>query len=1049
MDGYVFCDLNGNGQLDQGETVLTGPNWTVEFRPQGQPNAAPVVGTPDATGKYSVTLPLGVYTAIVKYQGGTNYPASTQPISPTTVTVTVAAGQPVSNVNFTFKCEEGVPGRVWCDMNANGLFDAGENPLVGTAGWTVEFRPAGQPNAAPIVATPDADGQFNQSLPPGSWVASVKYQGGTNWPATANPPIGPITQNVNVVLGQPVTPLTFTFLCSETVDGRVYCDDDQNGRFNGTDRPLPGSAGWTVEFRPQGQPAAAPIVATPDANGFFTQSLPLGAWTAAVKFQGGTNWPALFTPTGPVTQNFNVVAGGPNPGLGFPFLCLEPGDICVKVWRDNDCDGLMQQNEPGFPGIKVDILDSNNQVVFTQTTTLQIFEFCAKGLNPGAYTVVVDGNTIPATVVPGGPTSVGVNLPSGGVRNVEFPLCPLGKICGTVFEDPYGDCDGIYGQGDTPIPGVSVTLNGPAIPGPMTTQTLADGTYCFEMLPPGNYTVTVNLPTPVTRNIELATAGTVNVALAQGEEREDIDFGFCTQGLSGRVWKEPAENCDGIWDPNGDMGLGGIDVTVTGTAGNAVGYTATTQTAADGTYAFTDLPTGTFEVRVANSVNNQALLVNLTAQNPTVRTPALQVGQVVTDQDFYYCECEQDLKVRVFVEKTEVGNGVYDDGIDVGIGGIEVKITEQNNAANVLFTGTTGNDGVLLVTGLQPGTYWVCVDTSQAALLGLRPCSDVTDCPIATVVLEPCKDECVELCFQDDCPSVCCEGKLHEFVIETHVWVGDCDDCFAVSAHLTKDCYDECSAMYGEAWMDWCGAFPGAVTGYDGVVTIEDVRIVDGLAYVRVRLKATGDHLLRGYFPEGKAGLYVFVNGEYNKACIDLDCKTVHAGAILPWSEDCPEVECGASEEKIAEAYALWQECVCSGQWFVIDSKGYEAWLKCEPCTPHVLSKHVTVNFGADCDCPYGEDNMLDLRLKLGDVMFDAAELSFSGNEWTGELAGDDGFMTLLRVWKTDSGAWKARVRIDYDCGCPQRALPSRVMVWGGFNNCYLDKWVRLPCEQK
>lgn len=88
--GIKFLDKNSNGIQDPGEEVLQG--WTILVKDE----KGNVVGktTTGPKGEYCITVRPGTYTVEEKPQFGW------QQTSPQTQTVTVAAGQTVSNINF-------------------------------------------------------------------------------------------------------------------------------------------------------------------------------------------------------------------------------------------------------------------------------------------------------------------------------------------------------------------------------------------------------------------------------------------------------------------------------------------------------------------------------------------------------------------------------------------------------------------------------------------------------------------------------------------------------------------------------------------------------------------------------------------------------------------------------------------------------------------------------------------------------------------------------------------------------------------------------------
>jgi hypothetical protein len=1054
----VFCDDNVNGTLDTGENRLVGPGWTVTIA-GGPAGFVPITLPVGASGQVAVpALPLGSYTAQVLFNGTSNWPLNPEivtPLGPTTQPFVLAAGAPAPSISFPFSCTtHKIMGTVFCDDNVNGQLDAGENRLVGPA-WTVTVA-GGPAGFVPVTVPVSPAGAWSVTgLGGGNYTATVLYNGGTAWPSSPEivAPLGPTTVPFAVTAGganPAAIPFPFSCEVKGKIKGAVFCDDNVNGRIDTGENRLVGPA-WTVTIA--GPAGFTPVTVPVSPLGTFEVApLPVGTYTATVLYNGGTAWPTtpeIVAPLGPTTQSFSITRAVPNPAdLAFPFSCTKRGDICVKVYCDEDCDGVRDAGEPAYAGAKIELKDAQgNLVPPAWISTITPDEFCWTSLPAGTYTLNLDGTSLPVNVEPSTPTTVTLNLNPGGVARGEFGICKLGKICGVAFEEEVGDWDKKYQVGETLLAGVQVQLSGNGLVAPFpTTTTGAAGTpdhgrFCFEKLKPGTYTVTVLLPTPGALGpITLTGPVNVNSTVVSGAPTPDVEFPFATAEVAGNIWNELDMTCDGSFDA-GDQALAGIDVMLTGLTGDAVGTSLTTQTNAAGAYAFLRLKGGSYEVKVAATANNATLLKDLLACGPTLATPNVPICER-TVVDFSYYPCIQDLKVTVFVDKSLPENCTYDNGTDLDLAGVTFTVHPQGDRSITLATGVTGADGSFTVSGLAAGTYWVCIDDSQGALANLERCVP-GDC--VTVVLEPCKDECVEIGYKETCrKEPCCEGKLHEVVFKTHIWVGDCVDCVAVSAHLMETC-DPCGGVSGEAWMDYCGEFPGPVTGYDGVVTIENVEIANGLAVVTIRLTATGDEFLRGYFDDGEHLLAVFVNGESNEACVRLRCEDTLPGSMFPWSKACgPKPTCDWTQAFADKAYERWIACECPATFIVCEQCSYEWWKRCVPCVSKPESKIVNLKF-RNCKTD-GDGHEMLVKLKWNDVLYDMIRFEFEGDSWTGSKTGKDGHVSVLKVYK-DGHDWRAQIRIDYDCGCPEDALPSRVFVWAEFDCCSLDRIVKLPCE--
>ncbi|MGK7885866.1 MAG: SdrD B-like domain-containing protein, partial [Crocosphaera sp.] len=167
--------------------------------------------------------------------------------------------------------------------------------------------------------------------------------------------------------------------------------------------------------------------------------------------------------------------------------------------------------------------------------------------------------------------------------------------------------NGIQDAGEQGVEGVTVTLVNNLFQTVATTTTDSNGNYLFENLLPGSYQVRFQRPenyifTQQNKGDNDSLDSDVNsngnsqiVTLLAGDVDLTIDAGLVeTASLGDRVWLDTNE--DGIQDPT-EVGVENIIVTLTGggqdgVIGTADDTTATTQTAADGSYQFTGLTPG-------------------------------------------------------------------------------------------------------------------------------------------------------------------------------------------------------------------------------------------------------------------------------------------------------------------------------------------------------------------------------------------------------------------------------------------------------------------------
>jgi hypothetical protein len=303
-------------------------------------------------------------------------------------------------------------------------------------------------------------------------------------------------------------------------------------------------------------------------------------------------------------------------------------------------------------------------------------------------------------------------------------IIPLGSLGDRVWYDK--NKDGVQDDVlDEPgLVGWTVTLKNSAGIELGSKLTGVNGTYLFEGLEYGQYTVIVTPPADAqnyvqTYDLNDATGPftTPNASVATVSDatpnRRDVDFGYVLPtplgSLGDRVWLDA--DSDKVQDP-GEQGLVGWKVELfdatTGTKLNE------TSTGADGIYTFTDLPVGSYRVTVTPEPNyGQTYDLDgiATAHTAVAALTLNQAGNDVvdrTDVDFGYVFCPPppvlgSIGDRVW--KDYNADGVQD-GNEPGLSGWTVQLIQNGSVIN---TKTTSTSGTYLFTGLPAGDYTVKV----------------------------------------------------------------------------------------------------------------------------------------------------------------------------------------------------------------------------------------------------------------------------------------------------------------------------------------------------
>ena len=204
-------------------------------------------------------------------------------------------------------------------------------------------------------------------------------------------------------------------------------------------------------------------------------------------------------------------------GIEYDFCEHEPAKISGFVYHDRNNNGIKEAGEEGIGGVTMSLIDLDTGLVIATTTTdvdtgmymfgdLLVGNYKVQEGDPGPQWI--DGIDTEGTILRSGvlldrndTTDVGddmepdmivdIHLLNGDMgENYNFGEYLPGSIEGYVFVHPNGDC--LLQPNETPadaLEGITIELldgNGNVI---QTTQTLADGSYRFDLLPPGTYSV--------------------------------------------------------------------------------------------------------------------------------------------------------------------------------------------------------------------------------------------------------------------------------------------------------------------------------------------------------------------------------------------------------------------------------------------------------------------------------------------------------------------------------------------------------------------------------
>jgi cyclophilin family peptidyl-prolyl cis-trans isomerase/protocatechuate 3,4-dioxygenase beta subunit len=676
IDGTVFSDLNGNGQLDAGESGIAGRTVYVDKDNSGTLTAGDAQTTTDDNGNYTFTgIAAGTYPVREVMPAGIGLTTNSH-------TVTVASGTTSSGVLFGEA--PAISGSVFVDLNGNGQLDAGEPGLAGATVF-LNVDNTGSPTNNPHTTTA-ADGTFSiVGQAAGTYTVMVQLPSGVTLST------GTQTATVNSSVG--TSGLIFGEVPS--IVGLVFIDGNNNGQADAGENAI-GSRTVYIDKDGNGVLSANDPQTTTNANGlYYFMGIAPGNYTVREVLPSGRT---LTTPTQAITVTAGQITSSVNFGEILP-------SIAGTVFADMDKDGKFTTGDIGLAGRKV-FLDLDDNGVLSandpQTTTDSLGKFFFANLTAGTYKVrevLASGVTLttpPQNVV------VTANQTSSGVILGESP-----SITGTVFTDFDGD-----GTLDSNEPGVSgrtvfLDIDGTHAPSANNPSTTTDGSghYVFAGLAAGNYTVMEVLPA----NVTLTTASQ-SVAVSTTTTVNNVNFGE-KPSIVGTVFIDI--DGDGQFDA-GEPGVPGQKVFLDlDSSGSLTNSDLTTLTDSNGNFSFTGVAPGTYTVM---EVLPTGVTLTTGTQTATVVAGQTKSGILFGDKPSF--------SGVVFTDSN--GNGTRDSG-EQGVSGRTVFIDSNKNG--VLDSGepttVTSSTGAYAFLGMAAGTYTVREVVASGVVLSTPPLKSV------------------------------------------------------------------------------------------------------------------------------------------------------------------------------------------------------------------------------------------------------------------------------------------------------------------------------------
>ena len=692
VSGTVWDDEDNNGLLSAQEegvsgaqiTLCTASGETIATVTTEEDGAFTFTGL--APGEYSIAvcLPEGMIFAR-EAEGMERLIAGLDEREGASEPFHLASGEERSGLLCGAVVSGTVSGYVWEDVNGDGRRDEDEPPL---AGVTVSL--VAEDGTQNDIRT-DAQGGYSfENLRSGDYTLSITLPEGMLFTAGEDSGFDAIDgaqaeTDVSIRLWRREAAVNAGGVRQAEVTALVFRDETADGSRQAAE---PGMQDVQVTLlREDGSRLTEAASAVTDETGAVCfDGVRPGNYLLEIKTPA-ENW-AFTTQETERTQALAVQSGA-TVDAGVIGL-TELGTISGTVFADTDYDGLRAQDDPGVAAT-VWLLDATGEAV-AQVQTDANGGYAFEGLKAGRYTVrfqLPEGWQFTRARDDAGSFNSDVPETADRVASTAQMYLPMGEtlladaggyapasLSGAVWLDEADS--GVYAGAQAGLAGVTVTLarDGETV---AVAATQEDGTYGFDALPPGTYTLRAALPEGL---LPADDALEQQWTLAMGEECNNV-----------RIALVQAACVSGTAD-----GLSGMTLVLSGEGGE---HTAVTDE--QGRFRLEDVRPGTYTVAAALPEGWALASLDDALQEITL-LPAEEKTMV------YRVLPEAVISGLVYLD--EDGDGVNADETPLA-GAQGVLSLLQDETEKTVCTFVTAEDGSFRVDALPPGEYRLVFASAQ------------------------------------------------------------------------------------------------------------------------------------------------------------------------------------------------------------------------------------------------------------------------------------------------------------------------------------------------